>query len=212
MSKTTSTSYTTPYANGSYSINGQTKATTKKSRGTIKGNYQMNQYEKALYDYAQKTLAQIVPNVNVFSGDTLNNLQAQLNAYQSQGEQTINSMYLPLLNNLKNDIASRFGNLDNSMFLNNLNSIENSRSNAIAQLAENLLAKRNELVNEELSNRYNLINLLSAIQNQSNSNAMNAISTALNLANSVKGMNTNASNNSSSLNLQSMLSLMSAFI
>ena len=210
MSKTTT--YTMPYADGSYSINGETKATTKKSGGVVQGNYNMNEYEKALYDYAQKTLAQIVPNINTFSNDTLKNLQAQLDAYQDKGLQTINSLYTPLLNNLKNDIASRFGNFDNSMFLNNLNNIENSRTNAMAQLAENLLAKRNELVNDELSNRYNIINLLNTIQNQYNSNAMNTISAALNLANSVKGMNTNASNNASALNLQSMLSLMNAFL
>ncbi len=213
MSKLSSQqSYSVPYANGSFSVNGEKKATTKKNGNTVYGNYDMNEYEKALYDYAQKTLAEIVPNVNTFSADTLNNIQAQLNAYQNQGENAINNIYTPLLNNLKNDIASRFGNIDNSMFLNNLNSIENSRSNAIAQLAENLLAKRNDLVNNELSNRYNYINLLNTLQNQSNANALNAISNALNLANSVKGFNTNATNTSSAINLQSMLALMSSFL
>lgn len=209
MSKTTN--YTTPYANGTYSLNGEKKATTKKRGGTIYGNYEMNEYEKALYDYAQKTLSEIVPNVNTFSADTLNNIQQQLNAYQNQGMQSINDLYAPLLNNLKNDIISRFGNLDNSMFLNNLNSIENVRSNAMAQLAENLLAKRSELVNNELANRYNFINLLNNLQNQSNSNALNTLSAALSLANSVKGT-TNSSSQNSGLNLQTMLGLMSSFL
>lgn len=210
MSKTTN--YTTPYANGTYSLNGEKKATTRKIGSTVYGNYEMNEYEKALYDYAQKTLAEIVPNVNTFSGDTLNNIQEQLNAYQNQGMQSINNIYTPLLNNLKNDIASRFGNFDNSMFLNNLNNIENVRSNAIAQLAENLLAKRNEIVNSELANRYNFINLLNNLQNQGNSNALNTLSAALSLANSVKGMSTNSSSQNSALNLQTMLGLMSSFL
>lgn len=210
MSKTTN--YTTPYANGSYSLNGEKKASTKKRGGTVYGDYEMNEYEKALYDYAQKTLAETVPNVNTFSTDTLNNIQAQLDAYQNQGIQSINNLYAPLLNNLKTDIASRFGNLDNSMFLNNLNNIENVRSNAMAQLAENLLLKRNELVNNELANRYNFINLLNNLQNQGNSNALNTLSAALNLANSVKGMTTNASSQNSALNLQTMLGLMSSFL
>lgn len=213
MGKTSSqTTYVAPLADGSYSINGVTKETTKRSGGTIKGNYNMNKYERALYDYAQKTLAEIVPNINTFSDNTMNNIQAQLNAYQNQGEQNINSMYAPLLYNLKNDIASRFGNLDNSMFLDNLNKIEYSRGNAIAQLAENILAKRNELINDELSNRYNLINLLSSIQGQSNSTAMSAITAALNLANSLKATNSVNSSPSSGFNLQSMLSLMNAFL
>ena len=98
------------------------------------------------------------------------------------------------------------------MFLDNLNKIEYSRGNAIAQLAENILAKRNELVNDELSNRYNLINLLNALQGQSNSNAMNAISAALNLANSIKATSSSSPSASSNVNLQTMLSLMNAFI
>lgn len=210
MSKTTN--YSVPATNGTYSINGVKKATTRNNGYSVSGNYSMNEYEKALYDYAQKTLADIVPNVNTFSADTMNNIQEQLNAYQNQGEKTINNLYTPLLNNLKNDIASRFGNLDNSMFLNNLNKIENVRSNAVAQLAENLLLKRNELVNNELANRYNFINLLNNLQNQGNSNALNTLSAALNLANSVKGMTTNASSQNSALNLQTMLGLMSSFL
>lgn len=195
------------YPNGSYSINGQNKATTTMSGNTVYGNYNMNDYEKALYDYSQKTLSEIVPKVNVFSNDTMKNIQSQLNAYQKQGQQSINDIYTPILNNLKNDIASRFGNLDNSMFMNNLNNIENNRSNAIAQLAENLILKKNDLVNNELSNRYNYINLLNALQNQANTNALNAISSVLNLGNSGKGYTTTSSNLSNNLDLQTVASL-----
>ncbi len=185
MSKTTS--YKPSYANGSYSINGKTKAQTYKDGDTVKSNYNMNKYEKSVYDYAQKNLAQILPQLNTFSPETLKGIQSQLNAYQNQGEKSINNIYTPLLNNLKTDIASRFGNIDNSMFLDKLNNLESSRANSIAQLAESLLSKRNELVNNELSNRYNFVNLLNSLQNQYNNMAMDSISTALNVANSVKG-------------------------
>lgn len=185
MSKTTS--YKPSYANGSYSINGKTKAQTYKDGDTVKSNYNMNKYEKSVYDYAQKNLAQILPQLNTFSPETLKGIQSQLNAYQNQGEKSINNIYTPLLNNLKTNIASRFGNIDNSMFLDKLNNLESSRANSIAQLAESLLSKRNELVNNELSNRYNFVNLLNSLQNQYNNMAMDSISTALNVANSVKG-------------------------
>ena len=211
MSKTTT--YSLPQSNGSFSINGKTKATTKNKNGTVYGNYIMDNYEKQLYDYAQKTLAEIIPNLNTFSKDTMDGINSQLAAYQRQGEQSVNSMYQPLLNNLKNDIASRFGNIDNSMFLEKLNNVENYRSNALAALAENLITKRNELINNELSNRYSLVNLLNALQNQSNANALNALGGALNLANSTKGQyGANQSPGFDFNNLQSMLSLFSAFI
>lgn len=203
MSKTTKPAY----ANGSFSINGKTKATTYRSGDTVRSNYNMNNYEKTAYDYAQKTLAEILPQINTFSPETLKGFQSQLNAYQNQGEKSINNIYTPILNNLKNDIASRFGNIDNSMFLDKLNNIENSRADAISQLAESLLSKRNELINNELSNRYNLVNLLNTLQNQYNNNAMNSISTALNVANSVKGYNQQTSN--VGFDISSLLSLLS---
>ena len=195
------------YVSGNYKINGKTKASTEKIGGTVYGNYNMNKSEKAAYDYAQKTLAEVLPQINTFSDETLKGLQSQLNAYQNQGQKTINNIYTPLLNNLKNDIASRFGNVDNSMFLDKLSSIENSRADAVAQLAQNLILQRNELINNELSNRYNLVNLLNGLQNQYNTNALNAISSALNMSNSG---NSYEAANSSKLNLNSLVSLISA--
>ncbi len=206
MSKTTS--YKPSYANGNYSINGKTKATTYKDGDTVKSNYNMNKYEKSVYDYAQKTLAQILPQLNTFSPETLKGIQSQLNAYQNQGEKSINNIYTPILNNLKTDIASRFGNIDNSMFLDKLNNIESSRADSIAQLAESLLSKRNELVNSELSNRYNLVNLLNSLQNQYNNTAMDSISTALNVANSVKGYGQSSSSGFDFTSLIPLLTLM----
>ena len=88
-----------------------------------------------------------------------------------------------------------------------ITNIENNRSNAIAQLAENLILKKNDLVNNELSNRYNYINLLNALQNQANTNALNAISSVLNLGNSGKGYTTTSSNLSNNLDLQTVASL-----
>ena len=113
MSKTTTT-YRPEQANATYKVNGKTKATTKKVGDTVYGNYNMNDYEKTVYDYTQKALAQILPQINTFSPDVMNGIQSQLNSYQHQGEKTINDIYTPMLNELKNDIASRFGNIDNS--------------------------------------------------------------------------------------------------
>ena len=99
--------------------------------------------------------------------------------------------------------------------MNNLNNIENSRSNAIAQLAENLILKQNDLYNNELSNRYNYINLLNTLQNQSNSNAMSAISMALGLSNSGKDYtlaSSNSSNNNINLDILSTLAKIISFL
>lgn len=209
MSKTTS--YKPSYSNGSVSINGQNKTSTVKYGDTVYGNYRMNDYEKELYDYVQKSLPQLVQNVNTFSPEVTKSINNQLNAYQRQGQNYINQIYTPMINNLKNDIASRFGNLDNSMFMNNLNNIETNRSNAVADLAESLLSRQNELVNNELANRYNYINLLNTLQNQYNNYALNALNSSIGLGNTGLAYNNSVANNNSSntFNLEQIASLAS---
>lgn len=209
MSKTTS--YKPSYSNGSVSINGQNKVSTVKYGDTVFGNYKMNHYEKELYNYVQKSLPQLVQNVNTFSPEVTKSINNQLSAYQRQGQNYINQIYTPMINNLKNDIASRFGNLDNSMFMNNLNNIENNRSNAVAELADNLLSRQNELVNNELANRYNYINLLNTLQNQYNNYALSMLNSSIGLGNTGLAYNNSVANNNSSntFNLEQIASLAS---
>ncbi|MBQ3312075.1 hypothetical protein IJG72_08360 [bacterium] len=211
MSKTTSNSQNNGnlYSSATHSLNGQAKTSTHKIGSHVFSNYNMNPYEKSLYDYSQKTLSEIVPNVNVFSPEVQKQMQSQLDAYQKQGQRTINEMYTPMLNSLKNDMASRFGNIDNSMFLDKLSGIENARSNSVAQLAEDLILKRNDLINNELSNRYNYINLLNTLQNQYNSNIMDSGNYTANLLNRNNSSNSNSSSQSSKSNGISLNNLMS---
>lgn len=158
------------YTNGTVRINGQTKASTYKKGKTVYTDYNMSPYEKQAYDYAQKSFAESLPKVNVFSEDTQKQFQNQLKAYKQKGIDTINSVYTPMLDNLKSDIASRFGNFDNSSFLNDLNNIESYRSNALNNLAQDLTIKENDLINDELSRRYNYLSFLNGVNTQTMAN------------------------------------------
>lgn len=160
------------YSNGSVTVNGQTVATNKKNGNSISSNYNMSDIEKGIYDYAQNSFLSSLPQINIFSEDTKKNINSQLDAFKNQGIQTINDTYTPMLNSMKTDIASRFGNFDNSVFMDNLNSIEKNRANAVSDLSENLLSKRSELYNDELTQRYNYLTFLNNLQNQMNSNAL----------------------------------------
>lgn len=164
------------YSSGTVTVNGSTKASTYKNKNNIISNYNMSDGEKRAYEYAQKAFADALPLVNTFDSNTQQNIQNQLNAYTLDGQKMINNLYNPMLKELKTDVASRFGNLDNSVFMDNLNSIESNRADAINNLAQDVLAKRNELVNDELSQRYNYLNFLKDIQNQTNSNILNFLS------------------------------------
>lgn len=172
MGKTSSSSPRQSYANGVVTINGQEKASQKKIGGTVYSNYNMSDTEKKIYDYSQNSFLRNLPNINVFSEDTRKNLQNQLDAYKQNGLNTIQNYYSPILSDLKTDIASRFGNFDNSVFLDKLNNIESNRATAMSDFAQDVEAKRNELINDELNNRYTYLNFLNGIQNQYNANAL----------------------------------------
>lgn len=90
---------------------------------------------------------------------------------------------------LKNDIASRFGNLDNSIFMNNLSSITDNKAQAVADLSDNILSKQSDLYNTELANRMNYVNTLNNLYNGFNNNILNYMQFAL--KNSESGNNYN---------------------
>lgn len=182
------------YSKGTVSVNGNTVASNYKKGNTVVSNYNMPETEKGIYDYAQNALLNSLPQVNIFSQDTRNDINSQVEAYKNKGLQTIYDTYNPLLENLKTDIASRFGNLNNSVFFDNLNSIENNRANAVSDLAQDVESKRNELYNDELSKRYNYLNLMNTLQNMINSNAINYMNIAQ--GNSSSGNSYNQANRS----------------
>jgi len=193
MSKVSSVDYPT-YTGSNISVNGNNVSSTSLANGVLNSNYNMSDGEKAIYDYAQSTLANILPQVNTFLPETLNSLQSQLDAYTNQGTKTINNVYTPMLKNLQNDIASRFGNFDNSIFMDNLNGIESKRSDAVSAFAQDVMAKKSELINNELQNRYSYIDLLNNLQNQSTQNALSYINSALGGSSSANSYNSNLYN------------------
>ena len=166
------------YSGGNISINGENKASNYKKGNIVYTNYNMSDNEKRAYNYAQKSFADSIPKVNIFDEATRQDLQSQLDAYTTNGQKLINKMYKPVLEDLKTDIASRFGNFDNSVFMDNLKSIESNRSESMSDLAQDITAKRDELIGNELSKRYNYLNFLQDIQNKMNSNALNFIQSA----------------------------------
>lgn len=188
------------YSAGTININGQNKATTSKKGNNVITNYNMSDDERRAYEYAQKSFADSLSSVNVFDDATKQNLQSQLNAYTLNGQKIINNIYEPMLDDLKTDVASRFGNLDNSVFMDNLNSIEENRAESINNLAQDVLAKQDELISNELAQRYTYLGFLQDVQNQMNSNILNYIGASQQNSSSGNSYNAQAyaANNSSS--------------
>ncbi|MBR2385822.1 hypothetical protein IKA92_00815 [bacterium] len=175
------------------SVNGKPKIQTITDEdGNSTSNYIMSPWEKLAYEYAEKEFAENIDDLNVFSEETLKSLNEQVDAYTKGGIAKIDEIYSPMIKNLQNDVASRFGSLDNSIFLEKLDALEDKRAKSVAALSEDIKAKESELIEEELDKRYDYLNFLNNYQGQFLQNTSN---------NSVKGnpYSNNSSNSYSNL-------------
>ncbi len=177
MSKLTKKSTTTP--SGSLSISGGPTATYKNG----KTSYSLTPDQQKAFDYAQKSFAEQLGSINVFSEDTQKQLNNQVNAYKQNALKELDALYAPMIKNVREDSAKRFGNLDNSVFMNNLYTVESNRADAMNNLVQDVSAKQNELINEELQNRYNYLNFINNYQNQILNNALSLAGLANSSAN-----------------------------
>lgn len=172
------------YSGGAVNINGMNVAKTSRSGNSVNSDYNMNKTQKQIYDSVQNNMAGVLNNLFEISDPQRVEWQNQLSAIKNVGLQNINDIYTPLQNSLQNDIASRFGNLDNSVFLDNLNKITNNKSKAVADLSNNLALMQNDLYNQELQNRMNLLSLLDGLNNSINNNILSYLGLANQNANS----------------------------
>lgn len=207
------------YSTGTITVNGRDVSTTQrdKNNNVVSSSYNMSSTEKKIYDAIQNGLNTSLSNLFTISDTQRKEWNNQLDAIKNQGIKEIESIYTPMETNLKNDIASRFGNYDNSIFLDNLNEITDKKAEAVADLSDSILSTQNNLYSEELKNRINTITLLNNLNSAMNNNILNFTNAAGNNANSGNSYNNAAynANNSSSwfndaLNLGStMLSFLS---
>ena len=166
------------YSGGAVNINGFNVAKTSKKGNSVNSDYYMDKTQKQIYNSIQNNMADVLTNLFSISDAQRQEWNNQLSAMKNVGISNINNIYTPLQNNLKNDVASRFGNLDNSVFLDKLNAITNNKSQAIADLSNNLALAQSDLYNQEIQNRINLLNLLDNLNNSINSNILSYLGLA----------------------------------
>ena len=197
MSKTTQ-SYPS-YTNSTVKIGGS-RASSYLGPNGHNLSYQMSNPESQVYNYALDTLADILPKINTFDENTIKSLQSSVDAYRNAGYADINNYYNNSLSNLKNDIVSRFGNLDNSVFTQNFNTIENNRANAVSNFAQSVLARQQELENNELARRYDLMNAMAGMYDNIYGKALNALGLTMNGSSNYNSYNNSAYNAMNSAN------------
>lgn len=184
------------YSSGSITVNGNTIATTKrdKNNNIVDSTYNMSNLEKNIYDKVQGGIYSNLTGLLDVSDEKRTEWNNQLNALKNQGIAEINDIYTPLETNLRNDIASRFGNLDNSIFMDNLNKITDKKAKAISDLSESLVAAESQLYADELNNKVNMISFLNNMNSVMNNNILNFTNAANSNAASGNSYNKDAYN------------------
>lgn len=177
------------YSTGNIVVNGNTVASTTKNKNGITSSYNMSDNEKDIYNNIQKGLSSSLSGLFDITDEKQQLWNNELDAYKKQGIEQINSIYTPMETNLKNDIASRFGNFDNSIFMDNLTTITNNKAKAVSDLSDSLLMKQDELYSTEMANRMNYITLLSNLNTIMNNNILSYTTAAK--GNSESGNNYN---------------------
>lgn len=177
------------YSAGTVTVNGNTVSTSGKKKNNVTTSYNMSDAEKSIYDGIQGNLAASLKNLYTISDEKQKQWDEELEAYKQAGIEEINDIYNPMINNLRDNIASRFGNLDNSIFMDNLNTITDKQAQAVSDLSEDIKAKQSDLYTTELQNRMNYITLLSNLNTVMNNNMLSYMQMAQ--ANSSSGNNYN---------------------
>ena len=193
---------TPQYSGGTIYVNGRKVASSHKNGNSIDSNYYMSDTEKKTYDAVQNGIYNSLENLFDISDNQRTQWQDQLNAMRTQGIQNINDIYTPIEKNLRNNIASRFGNLDNSAFLDKLDTITDKKAKSIADLSNNLSLAQNNLYTQELNNRINTISFLQNLNSSINSNMLGFTNAAgsnssagTSYNNSIYGVQNSSSNN-----------------
>ena len=192
------------YSAGTVTINGNTVATSKKKKNNVTSSYNMGDTEKSIYDGIQDNLETSLKNLYTISDEKQQQWNDELDAYKKAGIEEINSIYNPMVNNLRDNIASRIGNLDNSIFMDNLNSITDKQAKAVSDLSDNLLTKQDELYTKEMQNRMNYITLLSNLNTTMNNNMLTYMQMAQSNSASGNAHNQNAYKGGSSGSLDGL--------
>ena len=185
------------YTTGTVTINGRKVATASKDKdnNVVSSSYNMSDIEKSMYDSIQKNMNTSLNNFFNITDSQKDEWKKQLEALKKSGTDQINSIYTPMETELRNNIANRFGNLDNSAFMDNLNKILEKKSNSISQLGTQLALQQDSLYANELANRMNTLNFLNGLNTSMNNNIRSYLGLAASNSESGNNYNNAAYNN-----------------
>ncbi|MDD3150170.1 MAG: hypothetical protein PHV68_04985 [Candidatus Gastranaerophilales bacterium] len=159
--------------------------------GNVISQYYQTPEESETYSNINDLINEYLPSLNTLSDKYYDNKELTLQAVKDQSVENLNEIYTPIINELKTDIASRFGSLTNSSFLDELSTIEDARANNVQELNADLILLSNELDDAQLQRNYSFLNLLNTMKSDTITDALNSSTISAGVSDLINNFNLN---------------------
>lgn len=143
-------------------------------------NSYVNQYYADPAEQVRKMLVQDGINDLILDfGKTAPEISKQYDdiekAYVDDATKKFMDSYTPAVKSLQEDVASRFGTLNSSQFLDGINDLEKNRGSALADIINQGKQVKNDLYNQEETNKLNQLKSLSSILSGDQQNVLDTL-------------------------------------
>lgn len=133
--------------------------TYKDKSGNIITEYFQSEEDKALDEWRKSQIAELEPQINVFSQDLQDSWKEIATANKNQALDEFNSMWDPIARSTKEDLWAR-GLSNSSIAADTQYNQDKIKSKAIESIANDYVSELQTLQNNELNNRYAYLNYL----------------------------------------------------
>lgn len=147
--------------------------------GSIVTQYLPDAAEEQRKSLIQTKINSILGTLGQTSAETATSYDNMKSSFVNDATATFNKAYTPALDSLRENIASRFGSLNNSEFFNNLNNLEKNRSSALAEIATKGESLKTDLYNQDENKKLSELSVLNGMLNNTQSNATQTASSSI---------------------------------
>lgn len=163
--------------------------TYKDSSGNVITEYLESPEDKKLREWRENQISQLEPQINVFSPELQQSWDDIATAKKNQALDEFNSLWDPIDRSTREDLWSR-GLANSSIASDTQKSQDEVKAKALEDISNDYVAEKEDLKNNELSNRYLYLNYLNGGLENMSQDAFNLLTSSLNNSSSVNSNNT----------------------
>jgi|GEM_PF-4198222 len=163
--------------------------TYKDSSGNVITEYLESPEDKELREWRESQISEFEPQLNVFSPELQQSWEDIATAKKNQALDEFNALWDPIAKSTREDLWSR-GLANSSIAADTQKAQDEIKANALEDIANDYVAEKEDLKNDELASRYLYLNYLSGGLEDMSQDAFSLLTSSLNNSNSVNSNNT----------------------